>query len=217
MQMKGFMSVVLLLTVQHVAAQRPWRIDYGVSAGATKPTYVLENIRSGVSREASSTYNGHLGGWVMFSPNSYVGLQTGISVAGLGAVLKKSEFGSHEVLQHTYWLQVPLSLVGKLPLRDSSNFFITVGLYGGLGVFGKNYIPDSYDGNAQQTFAFGENGSQQRTDYGALLNLGYRLRSGYSLSIGYQYGKLDVAPSQAAFEQRNRAYVVTIGYQLSSK
>lgn len=205
--------MLLLFGLQQAHAQQPWKIDFGISAGATRSTYVLDNIRSGVSREAANTYNGQLGGWAMFSPNAYIGLQTGVSITGLGARLQKSEFGSYEVLQHTYWLQVPLSLVGKLPLRDSSNFFLKVGIYGGLGLLGKNYIPDSYAGSATHSFSFGSDGTQRRTDYGALLSLGYRLLNGYSLEIGYQYGKADLAPSQAAYEQRNRAYTLTLGYQ----
>ncbi|WP_257666976.1 hypothetical protein [Parapedobacter tibetensis] len=100
-----------------------------------------------------------------------------------------------------------------MPLRDSSNFFLSAGGYVGIGLFGKNYVPDSYTGTASHDFTFGNTGTQQRMDYGINFNVGYRLRSGYMVSVGYLQGIRDTAPDHAAYEQRNRAYSFTIGYQ----
>ncbi len=202
-----------LLALLNIAAAQEWKLNYGVSAGATSSTYLLENISSGVGRSASKTYNGQVSGWAMISPNKYVGVEGGLAITGLGAVLNQSEFGSRQVRQHTYWLQVPVNLVAKLPLRDTSNFFLKVGGYAGIGLFGKNYIPDSYSGSAKQGFSFGDGGTQKGVDFGWNVSFGYKFRSGYLINLGYQRGLTDLAPSQAAYEQRNRAYTVGIGYE----
>lgn len=212
--MKGIIGfIVLVCAVALHAGAQDWKVNYGVSIGLTRPGYALGNISSSISREASPTYNGQLNGLIRLSPSRYFGLESGLSLHGSGAILEWSEFGNREVVQHTYWLQMPVNLVGMLPLRDSSHFFLKVGAYGGYGLFGKNYIPDSYDGSAKRDFIFGRSGTQQRTDYGLQAAVGYRLRSGYFIAVGYQRGLRNVAPEQAAYEQRNRAYTVTIGYQ----
>src|SRR5690606_18568921 len=203
----------LLLTMLNMAVAQDWKLNYGVAAGATNSIYLLENISSGVGRSASKTYNSQVSGWVMLSPHKYFGVEGGLAIAGLGDVLNQSEVGSREVRQHTYWLQVPVNLVAKLPLRDTSNFFLKAGGYAGVGLFGKNYIPDSYSGSAKQGFSFGNDGTQKGLDFGWNVSFGYKLRSGYLINIGYQRGLTDLAPNQAAYEQRNRAYTIGIGYE----
>lgn len=189
------------------------KLNYGVAANVTSPIYLLDNISSGVGRSASNTYNGMVSGWVMLSPNRYFGVEGGLAITGLGAVLNQSEFGSRDVKQHTYWLQIPVNLVAKLPLRDTSSFFLKAGGYTGVGLFGKNYIPDSYSGSAKQGFSFGDDGTQKGIDFGWNVSFGYKLRSGYLINLGYQRGLTNLAPSQAAYEQRNRSYTIGIGYE----
>ncbi len=203
----------IMFTLVRAAHPQDRKINYGVAVGATHPVYVLSNISSGVSRSASSTYNGQLSSWVSWSPTPYAGLEAGASVVGLGAKLTQSEFGSRNVIQHTYWLQFPVNIIGKLPLRDSSNFFVKAGGYVGVGLFGSNNVPNDYTGSATQDFSFGERETQQPVDIGWTLNMGYKLKSGYLISVGYQQGISDIAPSQAAYEQRNRAYTLSIGYE----
>ena len=210
--MKKIFSICFcLLFLMNVAFSQDWK--YGVALGVTNANYLLDNVKSGVSRSTSSTFNGHVSGWVTLSPSRYFGVETGASVMGLGATLKTSEFGKREVQQHTYWLQVPVNVVGKLPLADSSSFFLKAGGYVGFGLFGKNYVPSSYSGSAKQEFLFGSGGTQKGLDLGWTLNLGYKLKSGYLINLGYQRGLKDLAPDNASYEQRNRAYTIGVGYE----
>ncbi len=211
---KGFFVCFLVSSVLlNVALAQDWKFNYGFSVGATYSTYQMNNISSGVSRSSAHTFNGQLSGWVTLSPYRYVGLETGASIMGLGATLNQSEFGNRDVAQRTYWLQIPLHVVGKLPLRDSSQFFLKVGGYVGRGIFGTNDIPDSYTGAAKRAFSFGDTGTQKDIDFGYSVGVGYKLRSGYLIHLGYQRGLNNVASSQAAYEQRNRAYLIGVGYE----
>lgn len=204
-------GMVLVCTVWSSKAQ--WAIDYSVHAGVTFPRYFLSDISSGVSREASPTVNGQLAGLITFFPTKYVGFETGISIVGLGAKLEKSEFGSREVTQHSYWLQAPLSVIGKMPFNDSSHVFIKVGGYFGYGLYGKNYISGSYDGSASEDFTFGTGGTQQSTDYGFAMGIGYQSKRGYVISLNYLAGIRDIAPASASYDQRNGAFSLSIGYR----
>lgn len=202
---------ILVGTIWSLKAQ--WTVDYSVHAGVTFPRYLLSGISSGVSREASKTVNGQLTALATIFPTKYVGFETGLSIVGLGAKLEKSEFGSREVTQHTYWLQAPVSIVGKLPFNDSSHVFLKVGGYFGYGLYGKNYISGSYSGSASEDFTFGNGGTQQSTDYGFTMGIGYQTRRGYMISLNYLAGIRDVAPTNASYDQRNRAFSVSIGYR----
>lgn len=214
MKMKKILSLCFLMFVlSNGVFSQNWKLNYGGSIGVTNSNYILENISSGVGRSASSTVNGQLTGWVTLSPNAYFGLETGASIVGLGAKLNQSEFGNREILQHTYWLQVPFNFVGKLPLRDSSEFFLKAGGYVGLGIAGKNTIPDSYTGSARREFSFDKDGTQKGLDVGWSIGLGYKLKSGYLIHLGYQRGLFNLAPTAASYEQRNRAYTIGIGYE----
>jgi len=190
-----------------------WSVDYSIHAGVTFPRYHLSSISSGVSRESAPTVNGQLAAFVTVYPTTYVGFETGLSVVGLGAKLEKSEFGTREVTQHTYWLQVPLSMVAKMPFSDSSHVFLKVGGYVGYGLFGKNYLSGSYDGSANGDFTFGDGSTQQPVDYGFSSGVGYRSRQGYMVSFNYLAGIRDISPGRGSYDQRNGAFSISIGYQ----
>lgn len=209
---KHILLIIVMGSLTANAYSQKWDVDYGIQAGVNTPGYHISNIRSGVGREVSSTYNGFISGFVTFSPNKYFGIGTGLSLMGLGAKLDRSEYGNTAVTQHGYWLQIPAYVTGKLPLRDSSYFFLKAGPYLGLGLFGVNDVPDNYTGSAASEFRFADDGTQRPVDYGFNTAIGYRFKKGYSLAVGYVYGIRDLAPDGAAYEQRNRAYSIAIGY-----
>ena len=212
--MKKIFAVCLFtFALSGVALSQKWKMNYGFAIGATNSNYSLANISSGIGRSASQIYNGQLSGWFTLFPTAYVGLETGASVVGLGAKLNQSEFGNRDVVQRTYWLQIPINIVGKLTLRDSSNFILKTGSYIGFGVFGNNYVPDSYTGSARREFSFGKSGTQKSVDFGWSVSLGYKLKYRYLISVCYQQGMRDLSPVQGAYEQRNRACLLSVGYE----
>lgn len=203
------MALLLGVIYQPLQAQK-WKTQYGIKLGASLPYYALSNINNNTSREASQKMGFAVTGTIEASPSPYFGMQSGISIQQLGAKLDYSEFGNTPVKQHTFWLQVPINFVGKLPLRDSSYFFLSAGPYGAFGLMGSNSFASNYTGN-REDFTFGDQGSQKRFDYGANLNLGYQLNRGYNLSVGYILGLADLSTS-TRYEQRNRAFTFTVGY-----
>ncbi|MGK6350219.1 outer membrane beta-barrel protein [Parapedobacter sp. DT-150] len=209
----GLLFCLTVLCLTQAAQAQQWTGDYSVYAGVTFPRYFLSDISSGVSREAAPTVNGQLGALVSIYPTQYVGFETGLSVAGLGAKLERSEFGTREVTQHTYWLQAPLSIVGRMPFSDSSYVFLNVGGYIGYGLYGKNYLSGSYDGSASEDVSFGNDGTQQSIDYGFQMGIGYQTKRGYRISFNYLAGIRDVAPDKASYDQRNGAFSISIGYR----
>ncbi|SEM45136.1 Outer membrane protein beta-barrel domain-containing protein [bacterium A37T11] len=190
-----------------------WQTHFGVKAGVNMINYQLSNVSSGISRQTSSSVGFMLAGTFDASPSKYFGLQTGLQFQLLGANLKYSEFGSSSVLQHTGWAQIPINLVGKLPLGELNYFFLSGGVYGGLGLFGKNWVPNSYEGNVSHSFSFGNEGTQKRVDYGWDLSVGYQTPKNISLSVSYLKGLADLAPDNARYEQRNKVWQFAVGYR----
>lgn len=204
-----FTALLISLIDQSLLAQQ-WNIGYSVKLGSSLPYYALSNISNNTSREASKKLGFSVTGLVEASASNYFAIQSGISFQQLGAQLDYSEFGNTKVKQHTFWLQIPLNFVGKLPLNDSSYFFLSVGPYGGFGLMGSNSFASNYTGS-REDFTFGDLGSQKRIDYGANLNIGYQLKKGYTISLGYLMGMANLSTS-SRYEQRNRAWTFTIGY-----
>ncbi|WP_257666975.1 hypothetical protein [Parapedobacter tibetensis] len=91
--MTKLMLLGLVLGAMALGAKaQQWTVDYSIHAGVNSSEYMLDHVKSGISRESSHAYNGFLSGLVTFSPFKYGGLQTGLSLNGLGAKLEKSEF-----------------------------------------------------------------------------------------------------------------------------
>jgi len=186
-----------------------WKYRFGAGVDFNLPNYAISNVKNGTSRAASRTWGLGLNGLVEASPNRHFAIQSGLSLKLLGAQLTYSEFGKTNVVQRTYWAQLPLNFVFKVPLRDSSNFYASAGPYGGFGLFGSNEFSDNYTGT-KQDFSFGNSATQQRLDYGLNFQLGYKLSKGYQIGFGYQHGLQDIAPENARYEQRNRSWSASL-------
>jgi len=204
-----FICILFGLMDKSLSAQQ-WNIRYSVRLGGNLPYYALSNINNNTSRVASKKVGFTVTGLVEASTTRYFAIQSGISFQQLGSQLDYSEFGNTPVKQHTFWLQLPVNFVGKLPLKGSSYFFLSMGPYGGFGLMGSNSFASNYTGN-REDFTFGDSGSQKRFDYGVNLHFGYQLKKGYNLSAGYLLGLADLSTS-SRYEQRNRAWAFTVGY-----
>jgi len=206
---KSILLGILFVIVQQLHAQSD-KYHYGIQIGPTISTYALSNISSGTTRSATDALGLSVTGSAGISLSKHFGIQSGLSFQLLGAKLTYSEFGKTSVLQRTFWLQVPVHFVAKLPLRDSSYFFINAGPYGALGLMGTNNFESSYTGE-RTNFTFGSTGTQKRFDYGLSLGLGYELKRGYRLSANYLWGAANLATTNR-YEQRNRAWLIGLGY-----
>lgn len=212
MTKKIFSICFFLLALLNIAVSQESKVNYGFSASFTSPAYQVYSVNSGITRSASSTFNGQLAGWARLSTSKYFGVEGGLALTGLGTKWTHSEFGSRDVTQHTYWLQVPVNLVFKFPIEDVGNLFFKVGGYAGVGLFGTNYGLGSYSGNSDTKFSFGDDGTQKGSDYGWNMNFGYKFKSGYLINLGYQQGLKDLSTT-SQYKQKNRAWTFGVGYE----
>lgn len=189
-------------------------VNYSVHAGVTFAKYSISDISSGVSREASGVVNGHLTGLVTAFPWRYVGFESGLSIMGLGGEWTRSEYGSTEVAQRTYWAQVPINIVGRFPFDgDSVTYvFAKMGGYVGYGIYGFNHFKTSYEGAYDTSFSFGESDKPERFDYGFNMGVGYQAKNGIVFSLNYLAGIRNTS-STYKFDLRNGSYAVSVGYR----
>ncbi len=214
---KRYSVLVCLMVLSAItplsAQEQPIDVSYSIHAGITFPKYTLSGVSSGVSREASGTVNGHLTGLVTIFPWKYVGFETGLSIAGLGAKWAHSEYGAIEVVQRTYWAQVPVDIVGRFPFSDDSSYlFLKMGGYAGYGLLGFNHFEKSYDGAYDKGFSFGESDKPERFDYGFHLGIGYQAANGFIVSLNYLAGIRNIS-STHKFDLRNSSFSVSLGYR----
>ena len=204
----GFLHFILITSLK---AQQ-WNIRYGIDLHVSAPTYGISNVTPGTSRQADKTYGLGLSGMIEASKWRLLAIQSGLTLQSLGAKLQYSEFGKTTVTQHTYWAQIPLNIVFRLPFprKSGHDLFISSGPYAGLGLFGSNSFLSNYEG-IPTDFHFGNQGSQKRFDYGLQASFGYQIKRKYKLSVGYLDGLADLSTS-SRYEQRNRAWSASLGY-----
>ncbi|WP_437922033.1 outer membrane beta-barrel protein [Sphingobacterium sp. LRF_L2] len=214
--MKKFLTWVgiFLFLQQSNGYGQELKYKFGVGADFNLPTYQIDVNKNGTAREADYNWGWAVNGVVEVSAYRFFGLQTGITLKSIGATLKYSEFGKTTIDQKTYWAEIPLNLLFKLPLGDADRFmYLSAGPYAAIGLWGTNNFSDSYSGTTAK-FTFGE--TQRRFDYGVNAEIGFQLNARWRAGVGYQMGIQD-ALSSDRYDQRNRAWKASLKYYLKPK
>ena len=196
------------------------QLGYGFRAGANFPSYSFSD-----GSTTSSTVNFQLSAFVDVPlVGNYLWLQPGLSLQGKGAKgdwflnpLEPNDPAFSESKQNTMWLDVPVSLTGKLYTANGGFAFAGVGPYLGFGLSGQNKIGDRVLEDGGPAFAFGKDKSLRGLDYGVNFTLGYQLPFGLHLYGSYGLGLANLAPSDAiddAYTQKNRVLSVGLGYAI---
>jgi hypothetical protein len=91
--------------------------------------------------------------------------------------------------------------------KDDGLVFAGLGPYVGYGMSGRA----SFGG--MHTPAFGSD-AYKRFDAGVDVSAGYRLPSGWFVSLGYEYGLADKSNTPSDYQSYNRSFSVNVGYSL---
>lgn len=165
---------------------------------------------------------------------SILSIQPGLLFTGKGS---KTESGSRnssfysKATTNPYYIEVPLSLVAKLPLGGGSRFFVGGGAYGAIGVAGKTKIENQTPlttSNTERSIKFSNDdpttldyeegagfGIMKRFDYGLNGTAGIE---GKAVVLGVNYG-LGLAKLQSGTENddnnnKHRVLSITLGFKL---
>lgn len=119
--------------------------------------------------------------------------------ANAGALLSLKGFKAAGITLNPYYLDIPVHFGYKYAVNENLALFGEFGPYFGIGLFGKT---DGED-------VFGDDG-YKRFDFGLGLRAGIEFNQKVPVSIGYDFGVIDVTDDLSA---KNRNLTISVGYK----
>lgn len=159
--------------------------------------------------EANQLHTFHAGIAVDFPVTAAFSIQPGILYTGKGAKTSVGNEGSnfyYKASSNPMYIEVPLNFIGKIPLTQTSRFYLGAGPYGAVGITGKNKVEKTILGvrsysnsdivysNDDPTTSQEENygyGKLKRFDYGLNLMTGFEF-PGVIVGANYGYGLVKI-------------------------
>lgn len=119
--------------------------------------------------------------------------------ANAGALLSLKGFKAGGITLNPYYLEIPVHFGYKYAVNETLALFGEFGPYFGIGLFGKT--------DGEDVFC---DGGYKRFDLGLGLRAGLEFNQKVPVSIGYDFGVLDVAEGVSA---KNRNLTISVGYK----
>ena len=143
---------------------------------------------------------------------SHLSLLYGVQLVGKGGK-EKDDYGSSKT-RMAYLEPMGYVLYNyKLP-NDKGRVFAGPGIYVAYGLWGKS----KYEGTGyNESFsAFDKDLGYKRFDFGLNGMIGYQMPQGFSLSLVYELGLLNIDPARGDDKTKNRLLSLNLGYPLSA-
>lgn len=188
-------------------------IKWGLKAGVNFPKYSFSQDDAD-NAETNSTTNFHVTGFIDAPITPMLSVQPGLSLQGKGA--KFSDNTSNvEVTQNTMWAELPVNLVGNIPVGGGASLFLGAGPYASLAISGQNKA-EAANTSTETDMEFGnESGDDlKQSDFGVNFLGGFRMNSGLIIGGGYGLGLTDLRPTGDGGngKQTNRVWSVSLGW-----
>lgn len=192
----------------------------GLEAGLNLPTYQFHGTNSG-SYDARTITSFQVTAFTDFGINNGLFIQPGVSLRGKGTKANVTDPAGGYTLQHNVLsVDVPVNLVGRLPIGREGAFQFLVGPYLGFPISGKQEVTRSNVSaipNAERDLVFGDSAGDDLSgiDYGANAGLRYRATEGLNFGASYGYGMKNIFPdNNGALKAYNRGFSFSIGFSL---
>lgn len=185
---------------------------------------------NGSVNDAKQLTSFHLGALVDLPLSDGLSLQPGLFYTGKGSKTQRGQTTTNNYFRATTnprYVELPVNIVGKIPLTQTLNFFVGAGPYAAMGVGGKNKVEkigvqtekDIVFSNDDPTTSQEENagfGKMKRFDYGFNVLTGVDFGK-FSLGANYGYGlaKLTSGTTNNANDKnKNRVLSFSLGIKL---
>ena len=167
----------------------------------------------GDNPDTETTTNFHVTGYMNAPLSTNFSIQPGISLQGKGG--KFVDNANLEIEQNTMWIEVPVNLVGKLPVGSATHLFLGAGPYLGFAISGQNEVTTN-GSSSERDLEFGTDDSDdlKGIDFGVNVLGGVQLNSGLNLGAGYGIGLTDLRPTESGGEGKttNRVLSFSVGF-----
>ena len=187
---------------------------FGLKAGVNLAKYSFgkDDAKNPTSDQIT---NLHITGYADIPVGSMFSVQPGLSLQGKGGEFKDA---ISTTKQNTMWLEIPVNLVGKIPMGASgTNLFIGAGPYAAFGIAGENETTINATGNtgtSKVKFGNDSGDSLKGIDFGINALAGVQLTNGFNLGAGYGLGLTDLFPNGTGGngQQTNRVLSFSVGF-----
>ncbi|WP_207427302.1 outer membrane beta-barrel protein [Pedobacter sp. SYSU D00535] len=193
--------------------------SWGLKVGVNLPKYSF-HAEDAENPETKTTTNFHVRAFVDLPVGAMFSIQPGIGLEGKGGEV--GQIGDAEIKDNTMWIEVPVNLVGKIPLgATGSNIFLGAGPYAALGVSGERVTDTNNGTDTSQKIKFGDEqggslatGNLKSLDLGVNFMGGVRLGSGWLVGAQYGLGLNDLRPNGEGGEGKltQRVWSFSLGY-----
>ena len=189
---------------------------------------------SGSVDDAKALTSFHVGAVLDLPLGEGVSLQPGLFYTGKGSKTQSGQENSNSYYKATsnpMYVELPVNLVGKIPLSGESNFFFGAGPYAAMGVAGKNKTEGKVFGVAfksENDIVYSNDNpttsQEENVGYGKIkkFDYGFNVMTGVDfgkLSLGANYGyglaKLNSGSTNSANDKnKNRVLSFSVGVKL---
>ncbi len=157
-------------------------------------------------------------------------IQAGLGLSGKGASFTYGDKSSgtwYELKTNPLYLELPVNIVGKIPLGSNSNIFFGAGPYGAMGIGGKykvtgevlgfNYSKEdgiTFSNDDPTNGQNGESGDLKRFDFGLNFLAGIEIKH-ITLNANYGLGLVNIKPGSKNNDNdkyKNRVFSLSVGY-----
>ena len=194
-------------------------VRWGLKAGVSLPKYHINN-NNGEDGESEANTNFHITGYADVPVSAAFSVQPGISLQGKGG---KTSFSNGEWKDNSMYIEVPVNLVGKLPLgATGTNLYLGAGPYAAFAISGERELEGSIPGiefEGKRDLEFGNDSGDdlKGIDFGVNFLGGVQLNNGINLGAGYGLGLTDLRPNSDSEDNSNgkvtnRVWTFSIGY-----
>lgn len=192
----------------------------------------VTNTNSGGTDNSRSLNSFHVGAIADLPLSEIISLQPGVFYTGKGTKIETGEEGSAAYFKTTtnpQYIEIPVNLVGKIPVGQDTRLFLGVGPYAAFGVAGKN----KYESTIAGVHTSGEDNIKwdddtplnsgdpnqgydkyKRFDYGGNVLAGvefgnFLVSAQYGMGFGKLYSGSDDSRSD---KSKNRVWSFSVGY-----
>jgi len=186
-------------------------VRWGLKVGVNLPKYSY-HLDDEENPETKTATNFHVRGFVDLPVSTMFSIQPGVAVEGKGGKLVDTE--NAEIKQNTMWVEVPVNLVGKIPLGvTGSNIYLGAGPYAALGISGETKYKLG-DTETKTDVKFGDDEDLKSLDLGVNFMGGVHLGSGFLIGAQYGLGLNDLRPKGEGGDGKvtNRVLSFSVGF-----
>lgn len=199
-------------------------VTFGIMGGANI-AFLQAKLSPGSSVANNTVSVGSFGVNAEFRLSDYLSVRPGLFYSGKGGDIQYIEsfasgIGSiDQTVDQKFklnYFEVPVNLIGHIPVNDNFNILAGAGPYVALGLSGK--VTSSSGGSDSQTnnVKFGKDGDFKSIDFGASTLLGFETAKGLIISVNYDMGFTNImqnSSSNSAIQQlKTGAVYASVGF-----